>query len=62
MKRDSAALKVRTKDFAFGVLRLYRAFPRTEEARILGTQLLAAAHPLAPIIGLLAGEGLGLNS
>jgi hypothetical protein len=40
MKRDSAALKVRTKDFALRVLRLYRSLPRTDEARILGNQLL----------------------
>src|SRR6267154_3242987 len=40
MKRDSDALKLRTKNFALRVLRLYRSLPRTEEARILGTQLL----------------------
>jgi four helix bundle protein len=39
MKRDSEALKLRTKDFALRVLRLYRSLPRTE-ARILGSQLL----------------------
>ena len=40
MKRDSEALKTRTKDFALRILRLYRSLPRTDEARILGTQLL----------------------
>ncbi|MGB8010818.1 MAG: four helix bundle protein [Terriglobales bacterium] len=40
MKRDALAMKVRTKDFALRVLRLYRSLPRTEEARILGKQLL----------------------
>ena len=40
MKRDSEARKLRTKDFALRVLRLYRSLPRTPEARILGTQLL----------------------
>ena len=40
MKRDSEALKLRTKDFALRFLRLYRSLPRTQEARILGTQLL----------------------
>ena len=29
MKRDSEALKLRTKDFALRVLRLYRSLPRT---------------------------------
>jgi len=43
MKRDSAALKARTKDFALRVLRLYRSLPRTQEARILGTQLLRSS-------------------
>src|ERR1039457_4485728 len=43
MKRDSEALKVRTKDFALRVLRLYRSLPRTEEARVLGTQLLRSS-------------------
>jgi len=40
MKRDSEALKLRTKDFALRVLRLYHSLPHTEEARILGKQLL----------------------
>jgi four helix bundle protein len=40
MKRDSEAPKLRTKDFALPVLRLDRSLPRTQEARILGTQLL----------------------
>jgi four helix bundle protein len=40
MRRDSGALKVRTKNFALRVLRLYQSLPRTEEARILGKQLL----------------------
>ena len=43
MKRDSEALKIRTKDFALRVLRLYRSLPRTGEARILGTQLLRSS-------------------
>src|ERR1022692_790160 len=43
MKRDSSALKLRTKDFALRVLRLCRSLPRTEEARILGSQLLRSS-------------------
>ncbi|HLX83251.1 MAG TPA: four helix bundle protein [Terriglobales bacterium] len=43
MKRDSEALKLRTKNFALRVLRLYRSLPRTEEARILGRQLLRSS-------------------
>jgi len=39
MQRDSEALKLRTKKFAMRVLTLYRALPRTQEARILGAQL-----------------------
>jgi four helix bundle protein len=43
MKRDSEALQLRTKDFALRVLRLCRSLPRTEEARILGSQLLRSS-------------------
>jgi four helix bundle protein len=43
MKRDSEALKLRTKNFALRVIRLYRCLPRTQEARILGTQLLRSS-------------------
>jgi len=43
MKRDSEALKLRTKEFALRVLRLYRSLPRTEEARIMGDQLLRSS-------------------
>jgi four helix bundle protein len=43
MKRDSEALQLRTKNFALRILRLYRSLPRTEEARILGRQLLRSS-------------------
>jgi len=43
MKRDSETLKLRTKKFAIRVLTLYRALPRTQEARILGAQLLRSS-------------------
>jgi|SRR5271166_1558186 len=40
MKKDSDALKLRTKDFALRIIRLYRSLPRTDDARVLGKQLL----------------------
>jgi four helix bundle protein len=40
MGAEAEALKARTRDFALRVLRLYRSLPHTEEARILGRQLL----------------------
>ena len=40
MGQETAILKQRTKDFALRILALYRALPRTEEARIIGKQLL----------------------
>ena len=40
-------LKQRTKDFALRVIRLFRSLPRTEEARILGRQLLRSATSVA---------------
>lgn len=43
MKRDSEVLKCRTKNFALRIVKLYRSLPRTEEARILGTQLLRSS-------------------
>jgi len=43
MKRDSDVLKARTKDFALRVIRLHRSLPRTDEARILGRQLLRSS-------------------
>jgi hypothetical protein len=32
-------LKRRTKEFALRVIRLFRALPKTEEARVLGRQV-----------------------
>jgi four helix bundle protein len=43
MKRDAEIMKQRTKDFALRILRLYRSLPRTDEARVLGTQLLRSS-------------------
>jgi len=37
---DQSDLRVRTKQFALRILRLYRALPTKDEARILGKQLL----------------------
>src|SRR6266852_7761899 len=37
---DSQDLRARTKQFALRILRLYRALPPGEEARVLGKQLL----------------------
>ena len=33
-------LKKRTKDFAIRIIQLYRALPKTDEARMIGKQLL----------------------
>ena len=38
--RDLKDLKARTKHFALRILKLFRSLPKTEEARILGRQLL----------------------
>jgi four helix bundle protein len=47
LKRNSEAMKLRTKIFALRVLRLCRALPRTQEARILGGQLLRSSTSVA---------------
>ncbi|HEV2246615.1 MAG TPA: four helix bundle protein [Terriglobia bacterium] len=40
-------LRRRTKQFALRVISLFRALPRTEEARVLGRQLLRSATGMA---------------
>ena len=40
MGAEAEALRARTRDFALRVIRLYRSLPHSEEARILGRQLL----------------------
>src|SRR5436190_16740529 len=38
-----AAMRVRTKEFALRVIRLTRTLPKTDEARVIGRQLLRCA-------------------
>lgn len=38
-----ALMRVRTKEFALKVIRLTRTLPKTEEARVIGRQLLRSA-------------------
>lgn len=40
-------LKRRTKQFAIRVIKLFRALPKTEEARVIGRQLLRSATSVA---------------
>jgi four helix bundle protein len=40
-------LRERTKQFAIRAIRLFRALPRTEEARVIGRQFLRAATSVA---------------
>jgi four helix bundle protein len=40
-------LRQRTKEFALRVIKLFRALPRTEEARILGRQILCSGTSVA---------------
>ena len=40
-------LKARSKRFAIAIVRLFRELPRTEEARILGRQLLRSGTSVA---------------
>ena len=42
MGSQAAELKERTKEFAVRIVKLFRALPKTEEARIIGRQLLRA--------------------
>ena len=40
-------LKKRTKQFAIRIIKLYRSLPRSEEARIIGKQLLRSGTSVA---------------
>ncbi|HRP89130.1 MAG TPA: four helix bundle protein [Edaphocola sp.] len=41
------ALKRRTKDFTLRIIRLFQALPKTDEARIIGRQLLRSTTSVA---------------
>jgi hypothetical protein len=45
--RQAELLRQRTTDFALRIIRLFRALPKTEQARILGRQLLPSATSVA---------------
>ena len=47
MNYQSDELKKRTKDFAIEVVQLWRTLPRTEEARVIGRQLLRSGTSIA---------------
>jgi len=47
MGYQSVDLKERCKQFAIAIIRLYRMLPRTEEARIIGRQMLRSATSVA---------------
>lgn len=40
-------LRTRTKQFALGIIRLFRSLPRTEDARVIGRQLLRSGTSVA---------------
>jgi four helix bundle protein len=44
---NSYELRDRTKQFALRVIRLYSALPKTEEARVIGKQLLRSGTSVA---------------
>jgi four helix bundle protein len=44
---ESEKLKARTKQFAVALIRLFRTLPGTEEARLVGRQMIRAASSVA---------------
>jgi len=44
---QSIELKERTKQFAIRIVRLFRSLPKTEEARVLGRQVLRSGTSIA---------------
>ncbi len=47
MNAQAEALKARTKRFAVAIVGLFRSFPGTEEARVIGRQVLRSATSVA---------------
>jgi four helix bundle protein len=47
MTSQAAELRERTKQFAVRIVKLFRALPRTEEARVLGKQVLRSGTSVA---------------
>jgi four helix bundle protein len=47
MKSQPEILRDRTKQFAIGIVKLVRIFPKNEEARIIGRQLMRSATSVA---------------
>ncbi|MGA3286204.1 MAG: four helix bundle protein [Bacteroidota bacterium] len=47
MKSQPEILRDRTKQFAIQIVRLVRTFPKNEEARIIGRQLMRSATSVA---------------
>jgi len=47
MKTQAEILKDRTKQFAIRIVKLFRSLPKTEEARVIGRQLLRSATSVA---------------
>jgi four helix bundle protein len=43
----SDELKQRTKQFAIRIIKLFRSLPRTEEARVIGKQMIRSATSVA---------------
>jgi four helix bundle protein len=43
----SEELRIRTKSFAVRIVKLFRSLPRTEEARVIGRQLLRSGTSVA---------------
>ena len=47
MNEQAELLKKRTKKFAIEIVRLFRTLPRTDEARVIGKQLLRSGTSVA---------------
>jgi four helix bundle protein len=47
MATQPEQLRARTKEFAIRIVRLFKSLPKTDEARIIGKQLLRAGTSVA---------------
>lgn len=61
MEGKGATLAKRATDFALRVVRLFRALPECDEARVIGSQLLRSATSVATNDRAVSGRGRGLT-
>ena len=55
-------LKLRTKTFALRTIKLFQSLPKTDEAKIIGKQLIRSATSVGATVERLVGQGQKMNT